>query len=206
MINFIVNNIVNELEELDFYDKLTGIVKTAIVSKSNRDSNGSIENRFPVSYNTTTDQINKGDYIDFTPNDKYRGLCYWEDKGTTALNTDRLFVYFQSNIRLISWFNLNKINENGTIANINTLQTILVAKTIAKIPNTLANLSYINRISIELVGQTDNNANIFSNYTYSESKSQYMIYPFYYFGLDYKIKYSMSINCIDNLLINEACC
>ena len=196
MIQTIIDRIVPDLQALNFVDLAAGITRPQREVVGGRDD--TTVKVYPVYINKTKTTCSPDDYIDLVPNDKKKGIIYFEDQGTT-LTEEGNYFYFNTQVRLVGWFNLKRVNT--ALLNADTL----MAKVAATMPQKLSNDGGISSIVLELIGSNREPA-IFGNYTFIEERKQYLMYPFDYFALNYSIDYKIHRSCINDITINGTSC
>ena len=196
MIQTIIDRIVPDLQALNFVDLAAGITRPQREVVGGRDD--TTVKVYPVYINKTKTTCSPDDYIDLVPNDKKKGIIYFEDQGT-ELTEEGNYFYFNTQVRLVGWFNLKRVNTS--LLNADTL----MAKVAATMPQKLSNDGGISSIVLELTGSNKEPA-IFGNYTFIEERKQYLMYPFDYFALNYSIDYKIHRSCINDITINGTSC
>ena len=200
MITAIVNKIISDLQTLPFLDRVGGIVKILTQNKPN-DSGGVYTMRYPAVFNLTPQTCSDAStYKDMIPNSDYMSLLYFEHKNTITTEAGADYQKKETVIRLVFWGNMAKINPVYT-------DTDLIAATIiASIPKTYQPFSGVSAIYIELISEVVKNSEIFADYTYNESEKQYLIYPYDYFALDFRVTYQIANQCLADLVLSPDVC
>ena len=196
MIQTVIDRLTTDLQALNFVDTAVGIVRPQREVVGTKDNN--TVKIYPVYINKNKTTCSASDYIDLLPNDKKKGIIYFEDKGTT-MNEDANYYRFSSQVQLVAWFNLKRINT--TMLNADLLR-LKVANTI---PRTLANSGGISGITFELTGNIKE-PSIFGDYTITEERKQPFMYPFDYFALNYVVEYKIHRSCINDITIKGTEC
>lgn len=180
------------LGNLPYIDKSTGIVQ--VLQRPINKAGVTEYIKIPVSTLATSQECGAADTaaIDLVPDERYKGILYFEDKGT-GLSTRRSSTQeYKSDMRLVCWLNTKKINggiADMTIASkaMNDMITLLTSSKIVGSP-------FIN-IRVAVTRIPDINANLFSAYDYDEKRTQYLFYPFDYFAIDFNIVFSLARGC-----------
>lgn len=185
-----------EIQELNFIDKIAGVVKP--LTYKDKDGN---EKTFPVAVDGSI-PCDPGHYTDLVPDSTKLSIIYFEDKGIDVVNAGCYYVDCEASLRLVCWCNLAKINANYTDAQ------ALKIRLIQGIPRRLDNSDWATKILVMFEGEEQKSRDIFSAYTYDESKDQFLMYPYDYFALNYKIKYSIPLDtsCISEVILNPKIC
>jgi len=197
MIQTIVNRLLPDLKALNFVDVAAGIVRSQKEVKGTKDA--PIHKVYPVYFNSTKTTCSPNDYISLIPDSSKKGIVYFEDKGTTIGEYKDSFI-MSSQVRLVGWFNLKLINTTLTNAD-----TLLLAVAGA-IPSGLDNDGGINAITIECTGNEQKSIAIFSEYTFPEEQTQYTMYPYDYFALNYNIQFRIHRSCINDITLKATTC
>lgn len=185
-----------QIETLNFVDKIAGVVKP--VTYTDKEGN---EKTFPVAVGGET-PCNPGDYTDLVPDSKKISIIYFEDGGIDVINAGCNYVDCEATLKLVCWCNLARINADYRDAQ------ALKIRIIQAIPKRLANSDWATKILVLFAGEETKGKDIFSQYSYSEPDSQYLMYPYDYFALNYRIRYSipMDTSCISEVVINPKIC
>jgi hypothetical protein len=181
-------------EQLSFADKWGGLV-TALKKKD-----GDKNITFPAFQNTDI-TCDTSDYIDLTPNSDKASVLYAEKNGYISIKpVNRNINIASAPIRVVCWYNLNRINEGKFID-----ESVISSNVIDLIPKSLPDtlFTYCKNVSIEFVGISFG-AEIFKAYTYDEIKTQFCTFPYGAVAIDLEIQYT-PIKCNDQITPKEAC-
>lgn len=195
MISKIANILKNNIEALEWIDKISGMVITVNVQEKVGDN--VITKSYPVSCDITSDDCIKGHYKDLIPDSKKKSVVYFEDiGGTQFVKQEGNRLYYRASLRLVAWLNYKLLNEDSCgVASVceNTGDYVL---------SIIKSLSYMPFDEDELYGikiyppkQAEKSSDIFGRYTYAEEAVQYLMYPFDYFALDFEVDFI--IPCVD---------
>ncbi|MBC3785714.1 hypothetical protein [Spirosoma utsteinense] len=129
-------------------------------------------------------------FPDLVPDQKERLIVYLEDGGSSN-NGGK----WTSRLRLIGWGNADLLTG---------ADGVLTAVLIAKIERLLKTIrapadSPISSLRCEIVGTPSSSVNLFQNYTYTETRSQFLLPPYFAFGLDLSISFTLNLTCYDSL-------
>jgi hypothetical protein len=200
MLNLIVEHIQNQITPyIIFADRVAGIAKIQTRNEINAQGT-TVNKKFPVYFNNNKTNCKIFDYIDLIPNDKLKSIIYYEENGTSFIDCDGRWINYSSNIRLVCWVNLKKINQ--TLMDTSILEALLIKN----LPEYISNLPYISKIMIMNIRPVTKDVGIFSRYTYNEAELQYLMYPYDYFAFDMTINWSLSKSCPDEILLDPAVC
>jgi hypothetical protein len=131
------------------------------------------------------------------PSEAKRCIVYFEGGVSTPLQNLQKATRYSSNISLVCWYNTKGFE--GTYG----LQSRLIALFSERCKSIHSPIqSVINGISVDITRVQDSDTSIFSKYTYSQDKSQYLGCPFSSFKIDFNIKYNLHENsdCFDGIL------
>lgn len=197
MIEDIVDLIKAEISTLDFIDKIGGIVKPLIIKKVTGDT--TINKTIPVCFNENKTTCDVSDYIDYCPNTAFKSVSYFEIKEINEVDTTAHHSQFEGTIRFVCWLNLPLINQN--LIPINNIPF----EVLGAVPKQLSNSSPFVFAQIYASGISKDEA-IFTGYTYDEAESQFLMFPFDFFAIDFKVSFRVPFSCISNVTLNPATC
>lgn len=202
--NFIVSKLTTPTP-LNFVDKIAGMVRPMVkvdVIELEDDRQMIVRKVFPVACNVTARQCEEeGMYTDLVPDDKYRTIIYFEDRGSKFIDRARDRMNFISQLRLVCWMNLKHFNTTEC-----SLSAPIIAKIVSSLPTIYENSGNYQNILVEVSGVVPKTQDIFSFYTYKEETNQYLLYPYDYFALDLNVKFSINKNCIEDIEIQTPTC
>ena len=194
MISKVAELIKSEISSIIWIDKIGGIVKPGRVKVAGEDK------IFPIYLNDLADPCNASVYLDFVPDSKKMSIVYFEDQGIDVVNSGCTFTDCIGSLKLVCWANLEKINIDYTSAEI--LKLDLLKNIPARLPNT----EWVTKILATFEGEDIKSPAIFGAYTYDETMTQYLIYPYDYFALNYKVKFSIASECFEDVVLNPKIC
>lgn len=189
MNNKIANIIVDYIKELDWIDKLAGMTQVARVSQQSGDTK--VEKRYPISCAMTFDEsCKKGCYDELAPNSEYRSLIYFEDGSFAFTGKAGKKKYYQSTLRLVCWLNYKKLGGGcGQTGN-------YIIDIIKSLPAFPVQVDDILGLNIEVMSQVPRSNAIFSQYTYNELQTQYLMLPYDYFALEIRTTFYVIPECV----------
>ena len=175
---------------LPFADRVAGTVRPVTLVTGSEEK--PVKKTIPVACNVSQPDCISGKYTDLIPNSKYKSIMYWEDNGV-KLNTENITrdFNFTASLRLVCWVNLKKVGKTDCDVSALAITNILNA-----IPTGYFNSGIYTRIRATMTGEIIKSSAIFSKYTYDEATTQYLMYPFDYFALDYNIIFTIPKGCI----------
>lgn len=194
MITKIAELIRTEISALAWIDRIGGIVKPGRVKIAGEDK------VFPIDFNNLADPCNSSVYLDFVPDSSKMSIIYFEDQGIEVVNSGCTFTDCTASLKIVCWANLVRINADYTDA------LLLKLDLIKNIPARLPNDDWVTKILATFTGEDTKSPAIFGNYTYDETMTQYLIYPYDYFALNYSVKFSFVNSCCDDVVLNPKVC
>jgi len=190
MNNKVANIIVGYIKDLTWIDKLAGLTQVARVSQTSGDSK--VEKRYPISCSMSIDEAcTTGCYDELAPNSAYQSVVYFEDGGFSLQRREGNKMYYESNLRLVAWLNYKKLGGGcGSTGD-------YIIDIIKALPAFPVNNGDMLGLFIEVTSQVQRSANLFSQYTYNELQTQYLMLPYDYFGLEIRTRFYLISNCIE---------
>lgn len=179
------------IDDLIWVDKIAGLVQTANIRVKKDDT--AIEKSYPISCDIDLDACLKGAYQDLAPDSKKKSVLYFEDKGVTFIERQGNKLKFQSSLRLVCWLNLKLIQEAGCDSVVTGCGSsgdyvIQILKILPTIP--ISTPDFVS-IYISGIAQAERDVSIFSKYTYNETATQYLMFPYDYFAIDFMIDFTI---------------
>jgi hypothetical protein len=133
------------------------------------------------------------------PNTKYKSVSYFEIQEINEVDSTAHHTIFEGTVRFVCWLNLPLINQ--TLDPINNIPY----EVLGVVPRKLSNVSPF--VFCQVIGvDIKHNEDIFSKYSYEESETQYLMFPFDFFAVDFKLRFRVPIVCINNVTLNPASC
>jgi len=196
MLKLIVEEIKDILEsELSFADLVCGLSQN--VKKTITDENGkAIQKNFPVYYDA---KENDGSYIDLTLDDSYKSMLYFKEIATLVKEDRQSYIIVNSTVRLICWWNYKAVNKDTT-------NSLMSAYILSKLPASLPDMDFLNGIQIKVLNMPKNDSAIFSEYSYNEAETQFLLYPYDFFSVELGINYRFSKPCVPDIELNPSIC
>jgi len=189
--------LLSQFSTLNWVDKTAGVVKPLRVKIK-----GGEEKIYPVALNTSEDACDTSTYTDLVPDSSKMSILYFEDEGSDVIESGCKYTDIECSLKLVCWLNLPKINADYTDA------LNIKLDLINNIPAHIANTDWVTKIRVMFEGEEPKSAAIFSEYTYDEAEHQYLIYPYDFFALNYRVKFSipMSSECLTAIVIDPSAC
>lgn len=165
------------VENLDFVDKIAGLVQTQYMTIEDTVKS------YPVAC-CVPDDCKTGEYNDLAPDSRYKSVIYFEDRGVRFIRAQGNFKYYESNLRLVAWLNVKRILGDLCDASACTYSSHAILDIIRLLPEFPQNIAPFTQVYIEVTSQVIRDKSIFSKYTYNELQTQYLMSPYDYFALD----------------------
>lgn len=182
----------SKIEALPFVDKIAGLVRPVKIELLDKD-NKSVLKTFPVASDISNEACISGQYKDLIPDSKYRSIIYFEDNGITLTARNNRWVSFNSRLTLVGWLNLKMLFDCQTY----TGSTECILSILSELPENPFSEDIFREIRIIALSEVTKSNAIFSRYTYDETKTQYLLYPFNYFALNMSVEFKINLACVE---------
>ena len=192
----------NKIQSFPFIDRLAGLVQTVEDVQPVNEAGKMVINKFPVSYDVFGDDCT-GREKDLVPDTKFKSVTYFEDFGSKIVATRGGVTEFNSQLRLISWLNRDRLVGDDYVE----ISAACINAIIGKICGKLENDGIFMQLSIKAFNIPPQNSDLFSKYTYDQTVRQYLRPPFEFFGIDLLCNYRVNPNCLTviNFTIDNNC-
>lgn len=183
--------LLSALGDLPYIDKKTGVVQ--LIEKPVNVSGETIFKKIPVSTLATSQECGAADLsaVDLIPDAKYKGLLYFEEKGSSIGVRRSSTQQYKSDLRLVCW--LNTLRINGGVPDM-----LLAAKAMNQIiqilTGTIPNSSPFINIGVAIARIPEANSGLFP-YDYDEKRTQYLFSPYDFFAIDLSVSFDLARNC-----------
>lgn len=195
MITDIANILKGKLIGLPFVDRIAGLTQIAI-DKQPIGENKFKTIRFPIACNVTgkdcSDSNNR--VTDLVPDSTKKSVFFFQDiNGASFVNQTGNNLNFVADIRLVGWLNLKELGKDQC-----SITSLVVSNIIRAFRATgTFNEAPFTRVKINILKQVLRDAKIFSDYTFSETETQYLMYPYEHFALDLKVNFTINSECMN---------
>ena len=183
----IIGGYITPLNWMDVWGGMSRTITTIIPNDDNRPQ----FRRFPVGCNTSLDECKAGTYQSLMPDSSKRAVAFFEDGGTRLIKRNGDNFEFINSMKLVVWVNLAKFKDPSCAG----ITSLLVASIIKSIPANFINSAPFTGMKIRLKGEDPKTPAIFARYTFSEPETQFLLFPFDYFALQFETEF----------MINQAC-
>lgn len=196
--------IISRIADLPFMDKYAGVTK--IIQQKSKSGKNLV---FPAYTRLIIDECepdgNVGVYGDLCPNTAFKSVLYLEDKGSRVVKREGAYIYWKSTFDIVCWLNLPKLGytmDQGFRYSATAVNGIISA-----LPQTPFNSGVFHRVLIQPVAQQPQNANPFSKFSFEESITQYLLYPYDFFVLTVDVDFAVNKHCLEAMPLGtpEAC-
>lgn len=179
---------------LSFIDVGAGMVQTVSFQQNSGDDKKTIIKKMPVALDTSiTEGCDFKKELPMVPNSKLKGLFYFEDRGVVSTVGRGGRSAFRSALTLVVWVNRARFSADAY----GDIETAAIAEIMRKIGfNKPAHEGNLIAINPKLSSVVQQDANIFSRYTYSEVENQYLRPPFGFFAINIETEFMLNPNCI----------
>lgn len=205
MTSVLANHIKEMLIDLKFIDKKAGLVQTMERLEPTIIEDTFAVSRFPASVDVSFEDCGrKNCFTDLVPNSNLKGVLYFEDLGTIPQGSRGSDFSYKSVLRLIVWINNQKIQGKDCQSIRHRLITYIRSKlepNVFNIPE-----QSIKKVSITTGRIIENDYEIFKRYTYPRDVIKYLMHPYEAFSIDLVVEYTMSSNCLPELILKEDKC
>lgn len=191
--NVLIAKIIKDrLSDLPYFDKTAGLVQT--ITKEDSEDSGAKNRilRFPVE----VDLAEEKNLIPMIPDSDIKGMFYVEDGGVKAEGTND----YTSDLTLVCWLNPKKISNNVEAVSASAISDIVSVLCKGYFNDAPASRARFTAVSIPV-----RDAAIFSKYNYSEVQTQYLMPPFDFFAIKFKVSYRLTKSCLTELTPAEPC-
>lgn len=181
-------------EKVDFVDKWAGLVKPM------RKRVQTADKVFPVAINTPT-TCSQDDYMALVPDSGKKSVVYVEKLSDPIIEMpNKRYKHVSATIRLVVWYNLDKITKGAYVSS-----DILTDEMLGAIPRMLPDSLFNGAKQVHFLPTgIIYGADIVSQYTFNEAKTQFNTHPYGIFAIDMDIWY-IGTHCQSPLTPETGC-
>ena len=204
MIRLIEQALRAQILDLGYVERYGGIVRPVTI-RQEVDEGQYIAQTFPVSCGVTgTDCFDGGKYLDLVPDDQYRSVAYFEQRGGAALRestTARKIWAGVENVRFVAWLNYPALGLDdcrgperfalATLARIVGTRNFTVDGITGRLDVTEARI--LERDERE----------VFGRYSYAE-KQWAFFWPYDFFAIDFTARVTIPGGCLEDVTLGAA--
>lgn len=172
------------LASFTYVDKLGGLVRPITFQRAGKNIT------IPVSI-TVDDPLACPDstLLELVPNEAYRLIVYFEDRGLTPNPSRTRGMSYTSNIRLVCWVNTKKLGGD------NSAGDRIMQEFLGSMRTGMYNEGPFAGIRHKVESIPQKGAGLFSAYSYDAAVRQYLMWPFDAFAIDIATEFRLNPNC-----------
>lgn len=141
---------------------------------------------------------NNEDYFDLIPKSEETGILYFEDKGSKVTTRNKRTCTWQGKMLAVCWLNLQKIGRKQPGE--------LLESFLGHVPIEITKTGQIYGGKIFVDQIAPKRPSPFDKYDYSESETQFLMFPFDYFSVELSYTVIASRGCSTNMIIEPINC
>lgn len=203
MNNIIASILKSKLTELNFIDRLAGLVRVAEISNPTEIEGAFEVKKIPISSDVDFEQcFNSGCFKDLVPNSKNKGILYFEDLGCAPNGMQGAYYKYSSKLRVVCWIN-NKLIQGD---NCQSISHLMITKIRSSLEIGPFNQDNVQKISVSAYNIVGNDYKLFSNYSYPQESLKFLMHPYEAFGIDFKVDFCLSPKCLPEIIIEPYEC
>lgn len=195
MIQVVCSTLKDRLESTEMVERLAGLVTP--VSYEGRS--------YPIASDVDgAECFETGRYKDLIPNDKFKSVIYFEDRGGfrfLGFTQKYNMTEWEGTVRLVAWLNLAKLGITDPAVTDRVLFTIadklLEEKGFHQI--TATGWGDNAKLRVSIVGTAQRDSRIFSPYSYSEMP-KLLVYPYDFFAIDLRVTVMVGRSCFTSVV------
>jgi hypothetical protein len=151
---------------------------------------------YPVVPNLDPNTCNKQPYLAMVPSTDETAYCFFEVIDDLVNENEKKRFKAIATVRLVGWINTKRFeNYKSSSIELSLMKYLSISN--LELP------SNITPTSLEILRIEPKNAQIFSKYTFDEVETQYLMHPFDYFSIQFKIIYTIAYGCVDIPILSQ---
>lgn len=160
---------------------LSGLVKTASVDQDGK------KVRFPVPYDPDAMPF-QIESTDLVPDSYQRGIIYFEGESAAIESGTANKTKMRSVLRLVCWYNSEKfeLRQPGAMHSALFGEIMALLRQAKRVPTNL------HALTLEMQDVQETTPRLFSKYTYTEERGQYLQPPYFAFGITISATYQIN--------------
>jgi hypothetical protein len=188
--------LLSALGDLPYIDKKTGVVQ--VVLRPITENGETAYRKIPVSTLATSQECEAPEHsgVDMIPDSQYKGMLYFEDRGSGVGARRASAQQYQSDLRLVCWLNTERISGEPDM----TLSGKAINQIIGILTKRIPVVSPFLNINVVVTRIPEQSANIFSPYDYPEGRTQYLFSPYDFFAIDLRVSFDLAKNCSPDII------
>jgi hypothetical protein len=199
MIENIIKSFEEKITNIGWIERYGGLVKP--VKRTFAIDDSLIVKTFPVACGVNAKECwEKGKYQDLIPNDKYKSLAYWEQRGSVScsyqrVDGDKYMCIFSAPVSFVCWLNMPKLGFDDCTSS--HLFEAHMLKVLSKV-GVVTSPYQINNLKCVIDGLAPKNETIFQKYSYDD-REDLLMYPFDFFSINMTFSWGVLLNCIPDV-------
>lgn len=160
--------------------------------------------RFPIPYDYDSANYDIEMSV-LVPNKQYRSVVYFEGNDTDITDFSVNKSKARTGLRLICWYDRSKMGDENS----QSIHAALISAFLLQLQKARPALdSPVQGFKLDVTRIYDSVASLFSRYTYAEERGQYLLAPYFAFGIDLSVTYQINHGCNAQLFPIDAvdCC
>lgn len=185
----------DRISGFSYVDKIAGLVRALTKQREGKDIT------IPVGVGVIDDlQCDESTQRDMIPDNAYRCMVYFEDRGLRKIVQRTRGVSFESRLRLVCWINVEKLNGDVAAAD------KIMQQFIGSLTSNLYNDGPFIGVRHQVEAIPERGKTLFSAYTYPEGVRQYLMLPYDAFAIDIVTALRIRPGCEDEVVENDVAC
>lgn len=147
--------------------------------------------RFPIpyDYDSANYQIDNSVLV---PDQRYRSIVYFEGNDTSITGFEPKKSKASTSLRMVCWYDRSKFNKESSVP----LHSGLISLFLSDLAQARPDIdSAIGGFKLDVNTIYDSVSSLFSRYTYVEERGQYLMAPYFAFGIDLTVTYQINHGC-----------
>jgi hypothetical protein len=206
MINSIIQAFTDQVISLPWVERYGGLVRPAVKTFIDENSGLIYNKTYPISCDVNEKECwEKGRYQDLIPNDKYKSITYFEQRGAITIKetqmTGREMLEFNAPITFVAWLNLPKLGISECSS------PVFEASAIKMLMNLKVSELPFQALGVKVIieASSPKNEGVFTKYSYGD-KFGLLLYPFDYFSININIRWYVQPQCLPEYEPMEPIC
>lgn len=204
MIRLIEQSLCSAILGMGYIERYGGIVRPVNI-RQEADEGVFVDRIFPVSCGVTgTDCFDGGKYLDLVPDDQYKSVAYFEQRGGASLEQSTVHRKMWSGVeqvRFVCWLNYPALGLDDCRGP-ERFALATLAQIVGTRDFTVDGISGRLDISRASIAERDP-AQVFGRYSYAD-KQWAFFWPYDFFAIDFTAKVTILGGCLEDVTLGEA--
>ncbi len=206
MINSIIQSFTEKVTALNWVERYGGLVRPAVKTFIDENSGLIYNKTYPVSCDVTEKECwEKGRYQDLIPNDRYKSITYFEQRGSIAIRETQFggrdVLEFSAPMLFVAWLNLPKLGISECSSPVFEASAIKMLMNMGVIELPFQALGF----KVIIDGSSPKNEGVFTKYSYGD-KFGLLLYPFDFFSISIIVRWYVQPQCLPDYEPSEPIC